>query len=93
MKYNQQNRKSYLENQLKDIFIILNISEEQIEEITFKDIRLKLNEIYPPITAPKGLLDYPANDALYRDRKRILNSSRYILYELNTIRNREKNAN
>jgi hypothetical protein len=92
MKYNQQTRKEYLEEQLRDIFIVLNISEEKIIDITFREIRIKLNEIYPPISAP-STIGYPSPDSIFRDRKRILNKSRNVLYELNAIRNREKNDN
>lgn len=93
MKYNQTSRKQYLEDQLKDIFLLLGIDESEIADITFKKIRVKLNEVYPLAVSPGSSLDYPSNEALFRDRKRIMNNSRHILYELNAIRNREQNGN
>lgn len=93
MKYNQSSRKAYLEDKLKDIFFLLGIPESEIEDINFKKIRIKLNEVYPLASAPGNSLDYPSNEALVRDRKRIMNNSRHILYELNAIRNREQNGN
>ncbi len=93
MKYNQGSRKAYLEDQLKDIFTLLNIDEQEMSSITFKNIRVKLNQVYPLAVPPSDGLDYPSNEALARDRKRIMNNSRHILYELNAIRNREENGN
>lgn len=92
MKYNQQSRKQYLEDELKDILTLLSISEEKVLDITFREIRTKLNQVYPPINAPKDSLDYPSTRSVLRDRTRIFNNSRHLLYELNAIRNREANA-
>ena len=92
MKYNQQSRKQYLEDELKDILTLLNIAEEKVLDITFREIRTKLNQVYPPINVPKDSLDYPSTRSVLRDRTRIFNNSRHLLYELNAIRNREANA-
>jgi hypothetical protein len=92
MKYNQASRKAYLEDQLKDIFLLLGIDELEILNINFKKIRVKLNEVYPFATAPNYSLDYPSNSVIFRDRKKIMNNSRHILYELNAIRKREQNG-
>ena len=80
MKYNQQSRKEYLENDLKDILVLLSIDEQKVADITFREIRTKLNQVYPPLSAPEGSLDYPAIQSFYRDRTRIFNNSRHLLY-------------
>jgi hypothetical protein len=92
MKYNQESRKEYLENELIAILTLLGIPEERISDITFREIRTQLNQVYPLIGAPEGSLDYPSYESVYRDRSRIMNNSRHALYELNAIRNREINV-
>jgi hypothetical protein len=93
MKYNQESRKQYLESELIAILTLLGIAEEKVLDVTFRDIRKALNQVYPLIGAPEGSLIYPSYESVYRDRSRIMNNSRHVLYELNAIRSRETNVN
>lgn len=92
MKYNQELRKEYLENELNSLLIFIGMDPETSETVTFKDIRSKLNQVYPAVTLPGVSTGYPAEEALIRERRRIFNFSRHLLYELNAIRNRVNNA-
>jgi len=93
MKYNQDEHKQQLEAKLLAILSILGIDSSQLYAVTFRDIRMKLNELYPATSAPlENHFEYDATKALIRDRKRIFNAARYAIYGLSTIKNRENNV-
>jgi len=77
----------------KKILVFIGLDEDAVKTVNYKDIRKKVNEVYPAINPVGANYSYPSNDALIRDRKKILNTSRHLLYELNAIRSREQNAN
>jgi hypothetical protein len=92
MKYNQQTHKQQLENSMSAILALLDIDQSRIYDVTFREIRMKLNELYPSTAIPVTDIEYDATKALIRDRKRIFNAARYTLYGLATIKNRENNV-
>lgn len=93
MKYNQNQHKEELENKLLSVLSLLGIDESLLYDVTFRDIRIKLNELYPATSAPiENNIQYDANKALIRDRKRIFNTARYTIYGLSTIKKREDNV-
>lgn len=92
MKYNQEEHKSYLEGVLLGIFLLLDIDESRLEDITFREIRQKMNQVYPITQVPRDNIFYPANEVILRDRKKIFNTARYTIYTLNAIRKREQNV-
>jgi hypothetical protein len=93
MKYNQQQHKEETEQRLLSVLSILDIDSSQLNSATFRDVRLKLNELYPSTTVPVvNNIEYDSTKALIRDRKRIFNAARYSIYGLSTIKNRENNV-
>lgn len=93
MKYNQNQHKQELENSLSSILFLLGIDQSNLYTVTFRDVRMKLNELYPATSVPVvNALEYDATKALIRDRKRIFNAARYAIYGLATIKNRENNV-
>lgn len=92
MKYNQDEHKLYLEKILLDILALLDINESRLPDITFREIRQKMNILYPVTQVPEDNISYPANDVILRDRKKIFNTARYTIYTLNAIRKREQDV-
>lgn len=93
MKYNQQNHKQQLENSMLAILSLLDMDQSRVYDVTFREIRMKLNELYPATAVPvENNIEYDATKALIRDRKRIFNAARYTIYGLATIKNRENNV-
>lgn len=93
MKYNQELHKQQLEDSMLSILSLLGIDQSRLYEVTFKEIRIKLNELYPATAVPVlNNIEYDSTKALIRDRKRIFNAARYTIYGLSTIKNRENNV-
>jgi hypothetical protein len=92
VKYNQQQHKEEVEQRLLSVLSILDIDSSNLNSVTFRDARLKLNQLYPSTSVPVNNIEYDSNKALIRDRKRIFNAARYSIYGLSTIKNRENNV-
>lgn len=86
MKYNQQSHKAYVLERLYEVLDLLGIDRSQAETVTFRQIRQKLNEVYPPLTQSSMAA---SDQALIRDRKKIFNTARYFIYTLSAIKGRE----
>jgi len=86
MKYNQESHKAYMLERLYEIMDLLGIDRSEAETITFRQVRQKLNEVYPPITQES--VDNTQH-SIIRDRKKIFNTARYVIYTLSAIKGRE----
>ena len=92
MKYNQEEHKANLESTLLQVFALLDIDESRIEDITFREVRQKMNQVYPVVEVAHDSISYPATQAVLRDRRKIFNTARYTIYTLSAIRKREQNV-
>ena len=86
MKYNQEAHKQYILDKIYEIMDLLGIDRSEVDTLTFKQVRQKLNQIYPPLS--QSTLS-TAEESLLRDRKKIFNTARYAIYTLSAIKGRE----
>ena len=91
MKYNQNDHKQFVYNNLVSILESVGMDATNVDDITFTDIRRAINDVYPPIATNQSTV-LPAENLIIRKRKQLVNNARYTLYAYKTIVKREQNG-
>jgi hypothetical protein len=91
MKYNQNDHKEFVYNNLVSILESVGMDTSNVDTITFANIRRAINDFYPPVSTTEETRT-PAQNLIIRKRKQLVNNARYTLYAYKTIIKREQNV-